>query len=119
MTAIFAKLDEICAILKIEGGALQRIHVSEAMWDAIAALYLSAEPGRDPLSLQSVPVIVDAHYKADWWSEHYNKKAIFHMGDHTLELDAPESFLQARHAFTDDPGTRIASLDAIDGIVKE
>jgi hypothetical protein len=99
---------------------LLRIHVSEPLWrELFQKLTFDREVHRN---LFGIPIFVDTAYQADWWSEHYKEKVIFHMGDRTMEIHNFADFASRGYLFDGrlaDPEEVIKSLDAIDGVKPE
>lgn len=64
------------------------LRVSMQIWEQITYGGVFDRVALNTLAFTGVPVILEPHYRPDWWSEHYPDKVILHKEDGVVTLPA-------------------------------
>jgi hypothetical protein len=64
------------------------LRVSMKIWEQITYGGVFDRVALNALAFTGVPVILEPHYRPDWWSEHYAEKTILHREDGVVTFPA-------------------------------
>lgn len=81
------KLADLKTISESYPDVPNEVHVSPQLWDRMSAMVADRQ-ALGSLAFIGLLVVLEPHYRPDFWSEHYHDRTVFHTANSTVTMSA-------------------------------